>query len=142
MKSLQASTLRGCPGGFTLIEIVVVVAIIGILSTIAYPSYLAYRVKANRAAAQSFLIQLASRQQQYFLDARSYASTLSSLGYGAVPGNVASYYRVEEPINVANTATPPTFLLTASPLATTMQASDGVLTISSSGVRARGSESW
>src|SRR5438270_6575573 len=48
--------------GVTLIELLIVVAVVGILAALAYPSYTAYRVRANRAAAQSFLVDLANRQ--------------------------------------------------------------------------------
>ena len=49
--------------GFTLLEVMIVVAIVAILSAIAYPSYLSYKVRANRAAAQSVLMDLASSGQ-------------------------------------------------------------------------------
>ena len=52
--------------GFTLVEILIVITIIGILASIAYPSYQQYIVKANRAAAQQFLLEAASVQHQYF----------------------------------------------------------------------------
>lgn len=59
--------------GFTLIELMITVAIIGILSAVAYPSYTSYIVRANRSAAASFVLQVANKQEQYMLDARRYA---------------------------------------------------------------------
>ena len=52
--------------GFTLIELMVVVAIIGILSAIAYPSYLQYVIRANRADAQAFMLENVQFMERYF----------------------------------------------------------------------------
>ncbi|CAA6811359.1 MAG: Pilus assembly protein PilE [uncultured Thiotrichaceae bacterium] len=70
--------------GFTLIEIMIVVAIIGIISAVAYPSYLAQVQQSRRSDAQVGLQQLAQRQEAYFSRSYSYASTLEQLGYGNV----------------------------------------------------------
>lgn len=70
--------------GFTLIEIMIVVAIIGIISAVAYPSYMAQVQKSKRSDAQVGLQQLAQRQEAYFSRTYSYASTLLQLGYGNV----------------------------------------------------------
>ncbi len=67
--------------GFTLIEVMIVVAIIAILSAIVYPSYIRYVVRSNQQAARSMLYAVADRQEQFFLDNKSYAADLSTLGY-------------------------------------------------------------
>ncbi|MEO7743985.1 MAG: prepilin-type N-terminal cleavage/methylation domain-containing protein, partial [Usitatibacter sp.] len=56
--------------GFTLIEIVITVAIVGILVAIAVPSYQGQLRKGRRAEAQAFITQVAQKEQQYLLDAR------------------------------------------------------------------------
>ena len=71
--------------GFTLVELLIVVAIVAILALIALPSYQAQIRKGHRAAAQSYMMDLAQRQAQYLLDARAYASTEAALGYTATP---------------------------------------------------------
>lgn len=68
-------------GGFTLIELMITVAIIGILAAIAYPSYTAHVEKSRRADAKVALNELVQRQESYFLRNFSYASTLAQLGY-------------------------------------------------------------
>ncbi len=68
--------------GFTLIEIMIVVAIVAILGALAYPSYVSYVQKSKRPDAKAGLQQLAQRQEAYFSRAYSYAATLEQLGYG------------------------------------------------------------
>ncbi|WP_054014111.1 type IV pilin protein [Pseudoalteromonas sp. R3] len=66
--------------GFTLIELMITIAILGILASIAYPSYSLYVKRAARAEAASTLLDAANKQEQYFVDNRQYASTLAELG--------------------------------------------------------------
>ncbi|OQX10272.1 MAG: hypothetical protein BWK73_20705 [Thiothrix lacustris] len=67
--------------GFTLIELMITVAIVGILAAIAYPSYTAQVQKSRRADAQIALQEIAQRQEAYFLRNRSYAKDVAQLGY-------------------------------------------------------------
>lgn len=67
--------------GFTLIEMMVTVAIIAILAAIVYPNYENYIVRANRAVGEGALLEVASRQEQYFATNTTYADALGLLGY-------------------------------------------------------------
>ena len=67
--------------GFTLIEVMIVVAIIAILVGIAMPNYREYVLRSNRAVAKGALLEVASRQEQYFLNNRSYTDLLANLDY-------------------------------------------------------------
>jgi type IV pilus assembly protein PilE len=76
--------------GFSLIELMVVIAVIGILAGIAYPNYTDYIYKSHRANAQSELLQLASVQEKIFLNANSYTPTLVGLYNGTGAGGLGA----------------------------------------------------
>lgn len=117
--------------GFTLIELMVVTAIVAILAAIAYPSYQQYVIRGKRSAAQAQMMDIANREQQYLLANRAYAgkSALESGGY-ALPSEVSSDYSYD--ISMTS-GTPPTFTITFTPSGS--QASDGNLTLASDGTK-------
>jgi type IV pilus assembly protein PilE len=122
--------------GFTLIEVMITVAIIAILAAVALPSYQDSVRKSRRADAQAFMSDVVSRQQHFLLDRRAYAASITDAatdnGLGmTIPENVSKFYTVA--LVTDNDARPPSFEITGTPKGG--QASDacGKLTVDQAG---------
>ncbi len=127
--------------GFTLIELMIVVAIVGILAGIAYPSYQEQVRSSRRAECGGALMGLANAMERHFTTNNSY------LGAGTTAGNTGTptIYNTQCPIDggtatydlTINTVTQTTYTLYASPIAGAPQAGDkcGTFTLTSIGVR-------
>lgn len=126
------------PKGFSLIELMIVVVIIGVLASIAIPSYQNHVIKSNRSAAQGYMLKIASREEQYLLDARTYTdiATLSLTQPSETTGKytfaVTVVTATTDPGYIAGVALPQ-YTITAT--ATGSQLSDGDLTLDNSGTK-------
>ena len=119
---------RRSHAGFTLIELMIVVMIVSILAALAIPSYRSHVIKATRRDAQATMLELASREQQYFVANRRYATNVE-LGF-VMPNDLASDYTAT--ITALNSP-PPSFLIEFEPIEGGPQASDVTLTIDNFG---------
>ena len=121
--------------GFTLIELMITVAVVAILASVAYPSYLKYIARSKRSAAQGFMMEVAAAQQRYLLDARQYTPTLGSGGLAlSAPATISGVYDITL---AAPTTT--SFTVTATPSAGSSQSRNdtecGTLSINEQGTQ-------
>ncbi|QKX17359.1 type IV pilin protein [Microbulbifer sp. YPW1] len=122
--------------GFTLIELMIVVAIIGIISAIAYPSYMESVRKSNRADAKAALNDVSHRLQRCFTAYSDYTHASCAVGQTLDDGRSVS--SGEGMYTVTGNLTATTFALTAAPVAGTTQAGDskcGSFTLTQAGVK-------
>ena len=137
----RAKSARGV-FGFTLIELMITLAIVAILSAIAFPAFQNYGIRAKRSAAQQFMLEVTSRQEQMLIDTRAYIAVAANADYAndpsagspginhAMPNDVSANYNV---VATLIAGPPPGYLITATP--TGNQAPDGVLTLDALGVK-------
>lgn len=128
-------TIQKKQKGFTLIELMIVVAIIGIISAIAYPSYQESVRKSNRADGKATLNDVAQRLQRCFTAYSSYAHASCAIGQTLSGGG--SVNSGEGMYTITGNLTATTFALTAAPVTGTSQAGDSKctsLTLNQAGV--------
>ncbi|MCK5668161.1 MAG: type IV pilin protein [Gammaproteobacteria bacterium] len=130
--------------GFTLMELMVTVAIVGILAAVALPRYRSSVLRSARSEGKSALLEAATRQEQYYLDNKTYTAVMTDLGLSASPyitegGN----YSVSAAASTGKTIAT-SYTLTAAPQGG--QADDthcGSLTLNSNGVKgAASTDCW
>jgi len=118
--------------GFTLIEIMIVVVIIGILAAVAYPSYVSSVIKTNRASGKNMMLQLAQQEERYYTENNTYG-ILTALGYPASPVfSQNNTYSITLVVTAPTATTPASYIITGVP-----QVSDttcGNLTLSNTGL--------
>jgi type IV pilus assembly protein PilE len=118
--------------GFTLIELMIAVAVVAILAAVAYPSYTQHIRKGNRSAAQAQMLDLANRQQQYLLVNKRYATKAEIEGTGyTLPKEVTGKYTWDMEVTAAGSV--PAFTVTFT--AAGSQVADGNLKLNSQGAK-------
>lgn len=131
--------------GFTLIELMITIVIVAILASVAWPSYQSYMQRSRRADAQSLMLAIVNKEQQYLLDARQYTNVLGVGGLAIVQqgwdctqnGNRTCanlYYDVTVTLNAGP---PPSFTVTGTPKVASSQNGDGTMTFVSTGGKTR-----
>ncbi|TVR92240.1 MAG: prepilin-type N-terminal cleavage/methylation domain-containing protein [Wenzhouxiangellaceae bacterium] len=122
----ERKTLPGSDRGFTLIEVMIVVVIIGVLAAIAYPAYQRHVIESNRSAVQAEMMEVAQLFERCFTRTNAYNNC-------AITGRTTDNGRYQ--ITVAAAAN--TFTVTATPQSVGQQSSDvcGNLTLNHLGVR-------
>lgn len=71
--------IPGAPAGFTLVELIIAVAIAGLLAAVALPAYRSQVLRTHRTVAKTALVEAASRQESYFIGHKTYATSLAAL---------------------------------------------------------------
>jgi len=99
-------TITKAYSGFTLIEVMITVVIVGILASIAYPSYTKFVAKGARADALAGLMNVANRQEQYYLDHKTFTKNMKKLGFSVDDdGNFVvenGFYKIDATVANAN----------------------------------------
>ena len=91
MQAVKARSHSGNASGFTLVELMVVVLIVGILASIAVPSYVSYVVRANRGAAKACASEYAQFMERYYTTNLTYVGAAPVLGCATESGLDRNY---------------------------------------------------
>jgi type IV pilus assembly protein PilE len=116
--------------GFTLIELMVTLVIVAILASIAIPSYREYVLRGNRRAAQAAMMELATRQHQFFAANREFAD--ETVAAFALPPEIADKYTLDIDLDAGP---PPAFTIELAPKSGSPMEGDVTLTLNSDGVK-------
>jgi type IV pilus assembly protein PilE len=124
--------------GFTMIEMMITVAIVAILVSVALPSYSTVMVKLNRTTAAQFMMDIANKEEQTTLDLRGFTTTIGAGGLGlTATKDVAANYSFAVTLTgndcLGNSLSGPGYVITATAIGS--QASDGNLCLDSSNNR-------
>lgn len=125
--------------GFTLIEVMIVVVIVGILASIAYPSYLDYVTRSNRTEAHAALMKISNLEEQFYLDNKSYTGTMTELGFATDPYVTENgYYSVDAVV----TSSKMTISATALGSQAARESTCKTITLTDTGAKGPAAECW
>lgn len=126
--------------GFNLIELMVVVAAIGVLAALAYPSYQNYIRETRRAQAQAALTDAAAQQEQFFLNFKAYAGTMAAMNMPTTTTGGFYNLSVVAPTGPCPLAT--CFVLQAAPTGGQAVDTCGTMTLSNGGAKTPAANCW
>jgi type IV pilus assembly protein PilE len=130
--------IKSCNNGFTLIEVMITVVIVGILASIAYPSYTSFVTKSGRSEGVAAVMRVSNLQEQYYMDNRSFAEDMTKLGLLAEPFLTESgYYSVDSVGTTSYTIT-----ATAAGSQATRDTTCATITLTSVGIKGPSKECW
>jgi len=150
MTRIAGRDYRRRSAGFTLIEVVIVIVIVGILMAVALPGYQDSMRKGRRADAKAGLMDAANREERFMLDRSTYTADMRELGFAADPMvSEEGHYTIDIDPNAPNCPIATCYRLKATPVAGGAQADDAKCTgfsVDSTGAKAAtgsaASECW
>lgn len=125
--------------GFTLMELMITVAVIGIIAAIAYPTYTQHVDRTRRSDGQAALLNLAARMEHFYTENNTYVGANAPADVGANANSPEGFYQ----LTISNqTATG--FTVTATPVAGGPQAGDacGALTLTNTNLKGPSADCW
>lgn len=131
--------LRRVAKGFSLIELMIVVAVIAVLASLAYYNYARYAARARRADGREMLMRIAAAQERFYTNTNGYATSTAGItndppaGLGLTTTSASGYYTIAAGPGTSGDAL--SYVLTATAVAGSPQASDdcGALTLDNVG---------
>lgn len=133
---MPTSRRRG--GGFTLLELMIVLVVMGVLAALAITSYSRYGFRARRTDGQKQLMAIASAEERYFAQHNAYAD-LATIGYSTTSAATSEngYYTAAVGVSTINGVAAQAFTATATPVPGNSQQRDtcGALTVTDTGVK-------
>lgn len=121
--------------GFSLIELMVVVAGVAILAALAYPSYQNYTRETRRAQAQAALTNAVAQQEQFFLNFKTYAGAMTTMNMPTA--TEGGFYNL-----AVQSASVTNFVLSATPVGTQTRDTCGTMTLSKGGAKTPAAGCW
>ena len=128
------STRTNQARGFSLIELLIVITVVGLLLAVALPSYTRYVLRSHRSSAITAVLDLASRQARYYTTNNTYTTSLTALGYPSDPMPVTDtsnrYYNLS-----VTSASATAFTVSAAPVYPQTKDTCGTYTYTDLGVK-------